>query len=47
MKKTSGKYKRGERGSLEEEDNILKQCNMADSVGKIPTVAATQPDLGD
>ena len=44
MKKTSGKHKRGERGSLEEEDNVSKRCNMADSVGKVPTAAATQPE---
>ena len=44
MKKTSGKHKRGERGSLEEEDNVSKRCNMADSVGEVPTVAATQPE---
>ena len=32
-----------------EEDNILKQCNMVDSVGEVPTVAATQhePNLID
>ena len=44
MKKTSGKHKRGERGSLEEEDNVSKRCNMADSVGEVPTAAATQPE---
>ena len=44
MKKTNWKHKRGERGSLEEEDNVLKLCNVADSVGEIPTVAATQPE---
>ena len=45
MKKISGKHKRGERGSLEEEDNVSKRCNMADSVGEAPTAAATQPEL--
>jgi len=30
---------------LEEDDNISKQCNMADSVREVPTVAATQPKL--
>jgi len=44
MKKTSGKHKRGERGSLEEEDNVSKRCNMADSVGDVLTVEATQPE---
>ena len=44
MKKTSGKHKRGERGSLEQEDNVSKRCNMADSVGEVPTAAATQPE---
>ena len=44
MKKTSGKHKRGERGSLEEEDNVPKRCNMADSVGEVQTVEATQPE---
>ena len=45
MKKTSGKHKRGERGSLEEEDNVSKRCNMADSVGVVPTVEGSQPEL--
>ena len=36
---------RGERGSLEEEDNVSKRCNMADSVGEAPKAAATQPKL--
>ena len=45
MKKISGKHKRGDRGSLEEEDNVSKRCNMADSVGEVPTVAANQPEL--
>ena len=45
MKKISGKHKRGERGSLEEEDNVWKRCNMADSVGEAPKAAATQPKL--
>lgn len=44
MKKTSGKHKRGERGSLEEEDKVLKRCNMADSVGEVQTFEATQPE---
>ena len=44
MKKTSGKHKRGERGSLEEEDNVPKRCNMADSVGEVQIVEATQPE---
>ena len=44
MKKTSGKHKRGERGSLEEEDNVRKRCNMADSVGEVQIVEATQPE---
>ena len=44
MKKTSGKHKRGERGSLEDKDNVPKRCNMADSVGEVPTVEATQPE---
>ena len=44
MKKTSGKHKRGERGSLEEEDNVAKLCNMADTVGKVQIVEATQPE---
>lgn len=35
MKKISGKYKRGERGLLEEEDKVLKWCNMVDSVGEV------------
>ena len=30
---------------MEEEDNVSKRCNMADSVGEVPTVAATQPEL--
>lgn len=29
---------------MEEEDNVSKRCNMADSVGEVPTVAATQPE---
>ena len=45
MKKIVGKHKRGERGSLEEEDNVSKRCNMADSVGEAPKAAATQPKL--
>ena len=45
MKKISGKHERGGRGSLEEEDDVSKRCNMADSVGEVPTVAATQPEL--
>ena len=45
MKKISGKHKRGESGSLEEEDNVSKRCNMADSVGEAPKAAATQPKL--
>ena len=44
MEKTSGKHKRGERGSLEEEDNVSKRCNMADSVGEVLTIEATQPE---
>ena len=44
MKKTSGKHKRGERGSLEEEDNDSKRCNMADSVGVAPTVVGSQSE---
>ena len=44
MKKTSGKHKRGERGSLEEEDNVSKRCNMADSVRVVPTVEGSQPE---
>ena len=44
MKKTSGKHKRGERGSLEEEDNVPKRCNMADSVGEVQIIEATQPE---
>ena len=45
MKKISGKHKRGERGLLEEEDNVWKRCNMADSVREAPKAAATQPKL--
>ena len=44
MKKTSGKHKRGERGSLEEEDNVPKRCNMADSVGEVQILEATEPE---
>ena len=44
MEKTSGKHKRGERGSLEEEDNVSKRCNMADSVGEVLTIEATHPE---
>ena len=49
MKKTSGKYKRGDRGSLQEKDNVSKQCNMAGSVGEVLTVEVTQlePNLID
>ena len=43
MKKTSGKRKRGERGSLEE-DNVSKRCNMADSGEVAPTVEGSQPE---
>ena len=43
MKKTSGKHKRGEEGSLEEEDNVPKRCNMADSIGEVQILEATQP----
>ena len=43
MKKTSGKHKRGERGSLEEV-NFSKRSNMADCVEEVPTAAATQPE---
>ena len=44
MKKTSGKHKRGERGLLEEENNVPKRCNMEDSVEEVPTAEATQPE---
>ena len=44
MRKTIEKHKRGERGSLEEEDNVSKRCNMADSVGVVPIVKATQTE---
>ena len=46
MKKTSRKYKRGERGSLQEEANVSKRSNMADCVEEVPiaTAAATQPE---
>ena len=44
MEKTSGKHKRGGRGSLEEEDNVSKRCNMADSAGEVLTIEATQPE---
>ena len=44
MKKTNEKHKRGERGSLEEENNTPKRCNMADSVEEVPTAEATQPE---
>ena len=30
---------------MEEEDNVSKRCNTADSDGEVPTVAATQPEL--
>ena len=29
---------------MENEDNVPKRCNMADSVGEVPTVEATQPE---
>ena len=45
VKKNSGKHKRGERGSLEQEDNVSKRRNMADSVEGLSTAAATQPEL--
>ena len=45
MKNISGKHKRGERGSLEEEDNVSKRCVMADSVGEAQKAAATQLKL--
>ena len=46
MKKISGKHKREERASLEEDDNASKRSNMADSVELegMPNVAATQPE---
>ena len=44
MRKTSEKHKRGERGPLEEEDNVSKRCNMADSVGVVPILEATQTE---
>ena len=44
MKKTSGKHKRGEKGSLEEEDNVPKRCNMADRIGEVQILEATQPE---
>ena len=44
MKKTSGKHKRGEEGSLEEEDSVPKPCNMADSIGEVQILEATQPE---
>ena len=39
MKKANRKHKSGERGLLEEKDNVSKRCNMAD------TVAPIQPEL--
>ena len=44
MKKISGKHKRGERGSLEEDDYVSKRSNMADSGEEVSDVTATQPE---
>ena len=29
---------------MQEEDNVLKRCNMVDSVGEVQIVEATQPE---